>query len=62
MSRCSREALSDVRQWSRVHPGCLEIDWWPSRMSSSGWEALLKNREWSRGPPGCPESLADAQE
>ena len=49
-----REALPDVREWSRLPPGCPGKVGRPSRMSGSVHEAHQDVRECSGGSPGCP--------
>ena len=53
MSRSGQDILSDVREWSGGHPGCLGVVGNHSRMSGSGREILLDVREWSGGSSGC---------
>ena len=48
-----REALLNVRKWSRGSLGCPRVVRRPSRMSGSGRDALSDVREWLRGPPRC---------
>ena len=55
MSRSSREAFPDVREWSGGPPKCPGLVGWPFRMSGSGREALPDVREWFEGPLECPE-------
>ena len=60
MSRSGREAISDVREWSEMTPGCpgevvrpsrcLGVVGSPSQMSGCGREALPDVQEWSGGP------------
>ena len=59
-----RNALPDIRQWSRDPTGFAgvvgrpyQMSRTPSRMSRSGRETLPDVREWSGGPPICPEVL-----
>ena len=49
-----REAHKEVREWSRVYPGCLRVVGRPSQISGSGREALPDVQEWLRGPTGFP--------
>ena len=53
MSGNGRKALPDVRKWSGVSPGCLEVVRRDSRKSKSDREALLDVQEWSGRPLGC---------
>ena len=54
MSGSGREALTDVREWSGVPPGCPGVVVRTTRMSRSGREVLPDVREWSGDPSGCP--------
>ena len=66
MSECGREALLNVRQWSRGPPGCPigRVDLPDVRVWSVDPpkcpETLPVVREWSRGPPGGPGVFARA--
>ena len=51
MSGSGREAIPDVRMWSRGRPGWPGVVVSPSWMSGSIREALPDVREWSGGPP-----------
>ena len=75
MSGSGREAVPDVREWSKDYLECLRVvkrptqmsksGRRPSRMSGSGREAVLDVQEWSRGPPECPKVVGgppDVQE
>ena len=52
MSRSSREAHPDVREWSGGPPACPGMVGRPFRMSGSSWDALRYVREWSGVSPG----------
>ena len=61
MSDSVWEAISNVRELSRVTPGCTGMVRTPSWMSGSCRVSLLDVREalpvvqkWSEGPLGCP--------
>ena len=62
MSGSGREALSNVRDWSGVPPGCPGVVERPSGMSENGRETLPDIREalsdvlvWSGSSSSCPE-------
>ena len=60
ISGSGREAVTDVREWEGVPPGCARVFGRPSWMSAIGRQVhygfcyLRVLREWSRRPPGCP--------
>ena len=57
MSESSREALSEVQEWSEHHSGCPGVVGRPSGNCGRGREAIPDIREWSGDPPGCPREV-----
>ena len=51
MSRSGREAVPDVREWSKDYFECLRVVKRPSRMFGSGRKTLPDVRGWSGDPP-----------
>ena len=54
MSMSGREALPNVREWSRGPTGCAGVVGRLSRMSRSDQETLPDILKWSRDPLGYP--------